>query len=205
MSFIGIDTWPAPQLKDAELSDQKLPSVYLDIIQYMRKMYQYCRLVHADLSEFNILYHKNSVWFIDVSQGVDIDHVNSLEFLRRDCSNITNFFQKRGLMQTMSTHQLFDFITDSTITQDNLDEYLNKIGEIISTQGEITEEEKVQEEVFKHSYIPKSLKEIEDPFHESQQSRDIFHFPLTGLNSDLTPAMNPSILSKKEECEEKNL
>lgn len=47
---------PAPLLKNAQLSDSKVRELYLQIIQYMRRMYQDARLVHADLSEFNMLY-----------------------------------------------------------------------------------------------------------------------------------------------------
>lgn len=56
-----------------------------------------CRLVHADLSEYNILYHKGELYIIDVSQSVEHDHPHALEFLRSDCLNITDFFGKRGV------------------------------------------------------------------------------------------------------------
>ena len=56
-----------------------------------------CRLVHADFSEYNLLYFKEEVYVIDVSQSVEHDHPMALEFLRRDCSNINEFFKKKGL------------------------------------------------------------------------------------------------------------
>lgn len=46
---------PAPLLKNAALSESKARELYLQVIQNMRKMYQEARLVHADLSEFNML------------------------------------------------------------------------------------------------------------------------------------------------------
>lgn len=46
----------APRLKDAEFSEDKARELYLDMIKIMRKLYHQCRLVHADLSEYNILY-----------------------------------------------------------------------------------------------------------------------------------------------------
>ena len=32
-------------------------------------MYQKCKLIHADLSEYNMLWHENKVWFIDPEQS----------------------------------------------------------------------------------------------------------------------------------------
>lgn len=46
---------PAPLLKNVQLSESKARELYLQVIQYMRRMYQDARLVHADLSEFNML------------------------------------------------------------------------------------------------------------------------------------------------------
>ena len=46
---------PAPRLKDAELSESKSRELYLQCIQMVRTMYHECKLVHADLSEFNLL------------------------------------------------------------------------------------------------------------------------------------------------------
>lgn len=46
---------PAPLLKNAALSESKACELYLQVIQNMRLMYQEARLVHADLSEFNML------------------------------------------------------------------------------------------------------------------------------------------------------
>eukprot|EP00613_Pedinella_sp_CCMP2098_P042149 CAMPEP_0171776060 /NCGR_PEP_ID=MMETSP0991-20121206/56915_1 /TAXON_ID=483369 /ORGANISM="non described non described, Strain CCMP2098" /LENGTH=693 /DNA_ID=CAMNT_0012382419 /DNA_START=8 /DNA_END=2089 /DNA_ORIENTATION=- len=116
MEFIGTDGWPAPRLKDAGLSDRKMAECYWQCVKYMRKMYVACKLVHGDLSEYNMLYHEASggVVFIDVSQSVEHDHPRAHEFLRKDCANVNAFFGKgsRGALQPMSTIQLFDFITD---------------------------------------------------------------------------------------------
>ena len=45
----------APKLKDVELSESRARELYLQVIHMMRAMYQQCKLVHADLSEFNML------------------------------------------------------------------------------------------------------------------------------------------------------
>lgn len=38
------------------------------LVQDVRTMFQVCRLVHADLSEYNILYYAGRLAIIDVSQ-----------------------------------------------------------------------------------------------------------------------------------------
>jgi serine/threonine-protein kinase RIO1 len=58
-------------------------------------MYHDCRLVHGDLSEYNMLYHEGEVYFIDVSQSVELDHPHALDFLRKDCQNVNDFFSKK--------------------------------------------------------------------------------------------------------------
>lgn len=77
-----------------------------------------CKLVHADFSEYNLLYYKEEVYVIDVSQSVEHDHPMALEFLRRDCANINDFFKKKGL-KVLSIHQIFDFITSLNIDNEN--------------------------------------------------------------------------------------
>jgi len=62
---------------------------------------------------------------IDVSQSVESNHPDALGFLRIDCTNVTNFFRRNGVC-TMTVKELFTFITDTSITDSNLDEYLDK-------------------------------------------------------------------------------
>lgn len=90
MSFIGRDNKPAPKLRDVILKPEKWQSVYNEVAEGMHKMYNVGHLIHADLSEYNILWWENKCWFIDVSQSVQPDHPNGLEFLLRDCRNIAN-------------------------------------------------------------------------------------------------------------------
>ncbi|XP_030036490.2 serine/threonine-protein kinase RIO3 [Manduca sexta] len=111
MSFIGRDNKPAPKLRDVILKPEKWESVYHEVVDGMHKMYNVGHIIHADLSEYNILWWDNKCWFIDVSQSVQPDHPNGLEFLLRDCRNIANFFEKKGVPETKSGEDLFKSIT----------------------------------------------------------------------------------------------
>jgi len=76
----------------------------------MMTLYSICHLVHADLSEYNILWWQKEAWFIDVSQAVEPIHPSGLDFLLRDCTNIYNFFSKKGL-QVLEPYQLFSQVS----------------------------------------------------------------------------------------------
>lgn len=48
----------AVMAQDARLPLPRLQSMYTEMIVLIRKLYQECRLVHGDLSEYNILVNK---------------------------------------------------------------------------------------------------------------------------------------------------
>ena len=54
MDFVGKDGYAAPRLRDAGLSAARATAAYADVVRLMRRMFQECRLVHADLSEYNM-------------------------------------------------------------------------------------------------------------------------------------------------------
>ena len=198
MDFIGTNGLPAPLLKDVELSESKARQLYLDCILIMRRLFTVCKLVHSDLSEFNLLYNDSKLYVIDVSQSVESEHPMALEFLRKDCTNVNEFFRKKSI-PTMTTKELFDFITDPNINDENIDRYLERAQQIASqrTAQELEELLKVDEEVFKKVYIPQRLEEVVD-FESDVMKKDkkeIFYTTITGLRADLTGAtLKPSIL-----------
>ncbi|KAK5170297.1 Serine/threonine-protein kinase rio1 [Saxophila tyrrhenica] len=174
MSFLGDRKgWPAPRLRDFEFTNtagdtdkddevlSKWRSLYLELLGYVRKMYQTCRLVHADLSEYNILYHaqEQRLYIIDVSQSVEHDHPRSLEFLRMDVRNVTDFFRRRGV-DTLSERAVFGFVVEGkgSTEADGTKESLEKLYE----QREQGEEDEVDEEVFRQEYIPQNLQQVYD-------------------------------------------
>ena len=117
MSFIGEDGWNAPRLKDAKLSLADAEGAWTQTLVLLRRIYQQCRLVHADFSEYNLLYYNKTVYVIDVSQAVEHDHPNALAFLRKDCENALLFFRRAGVANARATTLalLFDFVVDPVV------------------------------------------------------------------------------------------
>lgn len=95
MSMIG-DEKPAPRLKDALIDDW--PGVYRQCIDIIKRLYQTARLVHADFSEYNLIYYNGQIYVIDVGQSVETSHQNAHSFLSMDIKNINDFFEKRGVV-----------------------------------------------------------------------------------------------------------
>jgi RIO kinase 1 len=60
-------------------------------------LYENAKLIHGDLSEYNVMVWKNEPVLFDVSQAVLIDHPLSDYFLKRDIMNLNNYFQKYGI------------------------------------------------------------------------------------------------------------
>ncbi|VVB91287.1 RIO-type serine/threonine-protein kinase Rio1 [uncultured archaeon] len=96
MEFIGNDGVPMPQLKDVKMSQEDAERIFDRIVEYMSLLYGKAKLVHADLSEYNILVNMNdmSPVIIDMGQSVTTDHFNAETFLKRDVVNVSRFFKK---------------------------------------------------------------------------------------------------------------
>ncbi|MDV0444735.1 hypothetical protein MmiAt1_02710 [Methanimicrococcus sp. At1] len=99
MEFMGENGVAYPSLKDVKMDDEDARIFYDQIIEDMRRMYVRASLVHADLSEYNILIdiEKGEAVIIDVGQAVTLNHPNAREFLLRDVENIKRFFRKYGI------------------------------------------------------------------------------------------------------------
>jgi RIO kinase 1 len=95
MDFIGKDGVPAPRLRDVAI--EKPEAIYQTIESYMVALYQEAKMVHADLSEFNILLYEGEPVIIDMGQSVLLDHPMSREFLLRDVKNVVKYFKKLGV------------------------------------------------------------------------------------------------------------
>jgi RIO kinase 1 len=95
MEYIGVGMTPAPRLKEVRSPDN-ISDLINVILTFIKELYQKARLVHGDLSEFNILYHDQKPVVIDISQAVDIQHPKAEIYLVRDIKNVFSYLEKFG-------------------------------------------------------------------------------------------------------------
>lgn len=112
MEFLGADERPYPHLRGVDLEDPE--ATYGEVLTFMKSLYQVAGLVHADLSEFNILYG-DRLYVIDMGQAVTPDHPRASFFLARDISNINRFFS--GICDVKEEREIFSEITGKTGTR----------------------------------------------------------------------------------------
>ncbi len=106
MSFLGEHEIPYPHLKNSPLDDPA--ETYATIMKFIDILYNKAELVHADLSEFNILYG-DQPYLIDMGQSVTRDHPRAYQFLMRDIRNINRFFRTR--CEVRSDVEIFNAVT----------------------------------------------------------------------------------------------
>ena len=111
MEFVGDSEGnPMPALVNTEeitLND------YQQVIEQMTMLYQKAKLVHADLSEYNIFKTDLGIMLFDFGSAIDIQHPNSKQFLLRDVMNMNRFFEKRGI-EVLNTAQVVEKIRGDT-------------------------------------------------------------------------------------------
>jgi RIO kinase 1 len=176
MSFVGdLKGVPAPRLKDVEFTEKnpqlRWRAVYIELVAYMRILYQVCRLVHADLSEYNVLYHNDRSWIIDVSQSVEHDHPRSLDFLRMDIKNVSDFCRRKEIA-VLSERKVFEYIMAPEGSV-QLDEAKTTIDRLMAERSDEDEDETAEQEidtaVFRKQYIPQTLDQVYDAERDSKQ------------------------------------
>ncbi|MEM0139467.1 MAG: serine protein kinase RIO [Ferroplasma sp.] len=105
MSYLGTRKGPALQIKDV---NEDLSALYEELKKELWLMYNRAGIIHADLSEYNILYYRKKPYIIDVGQSVSVKHPMAEEFFMRDIKNIVNFFRKNGV--TCNEQELYKYI-----------------------------------------------------------------------------------------------
>jgi len=93
LEFIGEPPVPAPRLTDAKISEEEREELKNILIDDIKKLWKGARLVHGDLSEYNILLWEGKPYIIDFSQSVVRDHPLAEDLLKRDVKNFCRFFK----------------------------------------------------------------------------------------------------------------
>lgn len=94
MEFIGEDFRPYPKLKDVEIENPEVG--YENVINGIEKLWKKQKLIHGDLSEYNILVRENELVWIDFSQGLHKTHPEVRNLLKRDIEQVAKFFKRQG-------------------------------------------------------------------------------------------------------------
>lgn len=211
---------PAPRLKDVELVgadvETRWTALYLQLLSYIRILYQTCRLVHADLSEYNVLYHEDKLWLIDVSQSVEHDHPRSLEFLRMDVKNVGDFFRRKGV-DVLSEKAVFGFVTAAQggVSQGDVARSLQYLFDNRPEETEDADDEDV--EVFRNQYIPQTLEQVYDVerdvsevakggqenlvYRDLLATKSSLAAPELGIDDHASEGSDGSIASGERECD----
>jgi RIO kinase 2 len=102
-------------IEGAELAQcREIPNprkVLLEILRNVRKAYLRAGVIHADLSEYNIILKPDlHVLIIDWPQYVTKDHPNAQQLLKRDVENVIAFFKRKHLLEA-NVEEAFTYVT----------------------------------------------------------------------------------------------
>lgn len=153
------DDQPSPKLKDYPFKGiNDVNQYYHEMLICMRRLFQNCRLVHADLSEYNSIVHKDKLYIIDVSQSVEPDHPMALDFLRMDIKNVNDYFSRQNI-DVYPEKSIFTFVTEPLGiegSEEDLNAYLD------STPLKTTKDQEIEDEIFRSLHLVRSLKHLDE-------------------------------------------
>ena len=95
MEYVGNPPEPSPTFAETDVDEGDYDWTFKTI----RQLHDRAKLVHADLSEFNIFKTDHERILFDMGSAVLTSHPQSDEFLRRDVNNMVRFFSKRGIIR----------------------------------------------------------------------------------------------------------
>jgi len=180
MRFLGEGGWPAAQLREIDIKrhSRKWIVLYIQILVAIRRLYHCARLVHADLSEYNILVCPMSqvenaldkseeakddlqIALIDFGQAVERNHPSAMDLLKRDLSLVNSFFEKQDIV-ILPPDQCLEFILEK-----------------LEQEGQGEEEEENEKKVENYSENNKVEHQTEDD-EESVESKEEWRHSIKG-------------------------
>ncbi|HEX7001120.1 MAG TPA: RIO1 family regulatory kinase/ATPase [Trueperaceae bacterium] len=97
MELIGDGDEPAPRLSDVRLEPGDARSAWDQSYAIMLSL-AHMGLVHGDFSTYNLLWHRDRVWLIDVPQTVEAHgSPEAVTLLRRDLASLATSFRRLGV------------------------------------------------------------------------------------------------------------
>ncbi len=97
MEFIGQKNGhAAPRLKDAHVKDLKK---FYDAVCLAIANMLHAKLIHGDLSEYNILVKDDLPVIIDCGQSIPTIHPNAKHYYERDITNMLKVFHRIGMKE----------------------------------------------------------------------------------------------------------
>jgi len=112
MEFIGENGVSAPSLKEEPPENPK--KTYTQLLSYVRRLFQKAELVHADLSEYNLMTWKGKLIMFDMSQSVPTSHPLAQSLLNRDIVNVNRFFSRQGV-KVLPNETVYRQVTEKNV------------------------------------------------------------------------------------------
>ncbi|HJJ38808.1 MAG TPA: serine protein kinase RIO [Methanocorpusculum sp.] len=103
MEFMGENGIAYPQMR--QILPASPEETYNEALGIITDLYRKAKLVHGDLSEYNILTGPDGLILIDMAQAVTLEHPRAYNFLFRDIANINRFFEKKCAVR--DPHEIF--------------------------------------------------------------------------------------------------
>jgi RIO kinase 1 len=95
MSFVGENGEAAPRLHDSLVEDPQ--GMLDDLTTQLKRMVTGAKLVHGDMSPYNVLVDREQAVLIDVGQAISSAHPQAEALLTRDAANFARYFGRLGL------------------------------------------------------------------------------------------------------------
>lgn len=97
MEYVGQELQPAPQLNSIRLDRYEAERLLVRMLWNVETMLAN-HVIHADLSPYNVLFHRAALRIIDLPQAVDARfHPRAQGFLERDVRNMAAYFRRAGV------------------------------------------------------------------------------------------------------------
>ena len=107
-------------IEGAELAEWKQirgpEKILKEILRNVRKAYLKAGVIHADLSEYNVILKPNMhILIIDWPQYVTKEHPNAKELLTRDVNNILHYFKRKHMLK-VKLNETLKYVTGTSRT-----------------------------------------------------------------------------------------